>query len=276
MPAAKYSRGRQRQLIAVFGLARDEGARAIHPRAAAPRARELAVDIGDEAAIGARRRERVGGDDRVIDGAQEGLLGRRQRQHRLGLRRGLRGRGGGGLGLGGAGQGAGQGGRGQRAGCARSLQEAATRDIGIGHEVLPGRAKRGLGDLSKSQGRKTLAGRRPGGAAASRTTVGADDSPCDLPDPSGSITLVQGSIAQARYSDPRAHNHASRPGHDRYGYDGDAAERCRRAKFRPQKRLALSAFSRSRGAPRSLTVRIEASSLRTGFSAKDDRPDSTA
>src|SRR5262249_56489790 len=51
---------RERKLIAVFGLGFAERAGAIHFRAAAPGAGQLAIDERRHAALAARRRERVG------------------------------------------------------------------------------------------------------------------------------------------------------------------------------------------------------------------------
>jgi hypothetical protein len=76
------------ELIALLARALDERAAAIKPGAATPGAGELTVDEGDEAAIGARRREPVGRNEGVIGGAQERRLGGRQGEQRLGRRRG--------------------------------------------------------------------------------------------------------------------------------------------------------------------------------------------
>ena len=85
----KFARG-QRELIALLGFTGYERPAAIHPRAAAPGARELAVDVVDQTAIGAGRRKGIGWDDCVIGGAEECCFGRGQGQQRLiaGWRRG--------------------------------------------------------------------------------------------------------------------------------------------------------------------------------------------
>ena len=55
---------------------------AVEPRTIAPGASELSVDIGDEAAIGARGRQPVGGNDGVIGGGEAGRFvgGKREQQ----------------------------------------------------------------------------------------------------------------------------------------------------------------------------------------------------
>ncbi len=121
MPAAKIFARRERQLVAVLRLALQERTAAIEPRAVAPCARELTVDIGDETAIGARRRQPVGRNEGVIGGRQEGRLGGGQRE--IGFARG-RQRGGCRLRLGGFGR-RGESRRGRGTGRARALQKAA-------------------------------------------------------------------------------------------------------------------------------------------------------
>jgi len=81
----KFAR-RQRQLIAVLRLALQERTITIEPRAIAPRARELTVDIGDEAAIGAGGRHLVSRNESVIGRGQERRLGGGERE--IGLARG--------------------------------------------------------------------------------------------------------------------------------------------------------------------------------------------
>ncbi len=74
---------RQRQLVAVFGLGLAKRALPIELRAAAPRARELAVDERHHAALGPRRREVVGGDHGVGDRGEECRFARGQREQRV-------------------------------------------------------------------------------------------------------------------------------------------------------------------------------------------------
>src|SRR5229473_3011568 len=78
---------RELELITVFRLCRTERPAAIHLRAAAPGARELSIDEGDDAALGAGWRQLVRRNDGVRGGREERRLVRRQREIRLGLAR---------------------------------------------------------------------------------------------------------------------------------------------------------------------------------------------
>src|SRR5262245_50479053 len=63
-PGRKEFARRERQLVAVFGLGFAERSGAIHLGAAAPGAGKLAIDEGRDPALAARRRERVGRNER--------------------------------------------------------------------------------------------------------------------------------------------------------------------------------------------------------------------
>src|SRR5256885_1597213 len=79
------SAGGERELVALLRLAFLEGTAAVHLRAAAPGAAELAVDEGRDAALAARGRELVGGDERVDCRNDECRLRRGERDEGLGL-----------------------------------------------------------------------------------------------------------------------------------------------------------------------------------------------
>src|ERR1700722_1066593 len=132
---------RQRQLVAVLRLALLEWAAAIEPRAVAPSAGELAVDVGKAPAIGAGRRKPIRRNKGIVGGGEERRLGRGEGQIDVAC-----------WSCGGGGRCrkrvgrclrlSGVGGRGQR-GCnrcacrARALQEAAPRKSVVRHVVLP-------------------------------------------------------------------------------------------------------------------------------------------
>src|SRR5215831_15257577 len=73
---------RKRKLVAMLGFARQERSVAIELGPIAPGARKLPVDIGDTAAIGARRGQIVRGNYGVVGCREEGRFIRRQRQER--------------------------------------------------------------------------------------------------------------------------------------------------------------------------------------------------